>query len=74
MNGTSKLSIVGNRDVANYRSEALYGTSYVADGDGLDGGNCTLDIESVTEDHGGLWSCTLISQNSTVFSGAFHVG
>ena len=74
MNGTRQTIVVDRALTENNAMIAVDRVSYLADDDGLDQGNCTLTIQSVTESHAGLWSCTLMSKNSTVLSGAVHVG
>ena len=74
MNGTRQTIIVDQTVVENNGTLATDSVSYLADKDALDGGNCTLSIESISEAHAGVWSCTLLSKNSTILSGPVHVG
>ena len=65
--------ITDEHTLKNAELTKLEGVSF-GDVDHLNGGNCTLHISSVTRDHLGLWSCMLITKNSTVFSGAVNLG
>ena len=54
MNGTGIVVIKGHEDVETSEGKALNGVSNIEDGHGLDSGNCTLQIELVTEPWGPL--------------------
>ena len=76
MNGTREVILIDDNHVVQKNgSRTANGLSYVDDDRGdLDLGKCVLTIESLEDNDYGLWSCTLISKNSTIFTGAVHVG
>ena len=74
LNGTAQAIIIDEKTVANGGAMSVSGFSFAGDGEDLDRGDCTLQITNVTADHFGLWSCTLITRNSTVFGGAVRLG
>lgn len=43
------------------------GVTFFGNGSDLEAGKRELNIESVIEEHVVLWSCTLVSDNSTIF-------
>ena len=75
VNRTSEAILIDQQVVENGGRTTLDGISYAGGNDELEAGRCTANIGNVTEDHVGLWSCTLISrQNATISSGAVHLG
>ena len=51
----------------------LEGVSWAGDSGDFDAGKCTININPVTEQNAGH-ACNLITNNSTVFSGAVYLG
>ena len=74
VNGNSKVIIVDEHTIGNGEPTSVEGVSFTGDVDSLNDGDCTIQISNVTQDHLGLWSCTLITKNSTVFSGIVNLG
>ena len=69
------MVIVGNQAVDMDGKSNADGVSYRKDNDGdFDAGRCTLNIESTTAEDSGLWSWTLVANDSAIFIGAVHVG
>ena len=64
--------LVDERVVENGGRTNVNGISYV--GNGLDGGNCSVRIDSVTQDDIGTWSCALLANGSgSIFKGEVNV-
>ena len=74
VNGTRQSIIVDQQLIDNGGWTTVDGVSFYGHGDDLEAGKCAISIEPVTENDAWLWSCTLVSQNSTIFRGAVHVG
>ena len=51
---------------------SIEGISYSI-GHELDAGKCSVNIESVSEDDFGRWSCTLVSKSGAIFTGRVEV-
>ena len=74
VNGTRKVMIIDEQMTKGSKLTSFEGVSFVGDNADLEGGDCTLRISNVTQDHLGLWSCTLITKNSTILTGAVSLG
>ena len=74
VNGRRQAIIADQQLFDNGGRTTVDGVSFCGDSDALEVGKCAIGIESITHSDAGLWSCTLVSQNSTIFRGAVHVG
>ena len=74
VNSTRQAIIMDEKFVENSGRTTVDGVSFLGNQEGLDAGKCTLGIQSVAEKDAGLWSCTLVTHNSTIFSGAVLLG
>ena len=74
MNGKRQAVIIDEKVVENSGRTTVDGVPFFGNRENLDAGKCALGIQAVTEKDAGLWSCTLVSQNSTIFSGAVLLG
>ena len=75
VNGRNQVIVNDDQTVENPEwKTSVEGVSFTSGQEDLDSGNCTLQISNVTQDHFGLWSCTLITKNSTVLRGAVQLG
>ena len=71
---SNQVVIIDEQAVRNGRATSVQGVSFAGHDGDLEGGDCTIQISNATQDHVGLWSCTLITGNSTVFNGAVSLG
>ena len=74
LEGTRDVIVIDRQVVENDGRTAGERMNYAGDSGDFDAGKCTVNINSVTEKDAGLWSCNLVTRNSTVFSGAVHLG
>ena len=63
--------VIYKQDTENDNQTSVDGVLYA--GDGLEAGRCSLEIESVTDEDAGLWSCTLLAKSGTIFAGTVTV-
>ena len=74
VNGKRQAVIIDEKVVDNFGRTTVDGVSFFGSREDLDAGKCALGIQAIAEKDAGLWSCTLVSQNSTIFSGAVLLG
>ena len=58
------------RVVVSDGNSTMDGVTYFGDSGGLEDGKCGITIEPTKESYVGIWSCTLVPKNSTIFTSA----
>ena len=75
VNGTGQTIIIDKQVAENDGQVTADGILYAGNVSGdLDTGKCVLGIESITDADFGMWTCTLVSTNSTIFAATIHIG
>ena len=72
MQGNTKLVVIHQQVVQNGGQTFADGISYV-DTKQNNSGTCEITVQSVTTQHFGQWSCTLLSRNGSISKGELHL-
>ena len=72
MHGNTKLVVIDQEVAQNGGQTLADGISYV-DARQNDTGICEIRIQTVTPQHFGQWSCTLLSRNGSISKGELHL-